>query len=227
MSYRLPCLVLWACVVLVASQLVAQEAKPRPKPERFADRIQAFLDRDEEHPPEEGGIVFAGSSSMVRWNTDASFPNRGIINRGFGGSMIQDSIHYADKIILPYKPRTVVLYAGDNDLNFGLSAEAVAEDFTKFVKTVHDALPETRIIFVSVKPSTSRWRNVDTIRAFNAKIEALCQQDERLDYLDVFTPMLNDAGRPDETYLVQDGLHLSPAGYVLWTRLVGEKLDNP
>jgi lysophospholipase L1-like esterase len=225
LRYALPiCLgVLIACHASFAQA----EDKPRPDPERFASAIAKFVEADADAPPKPGGILFVGSSSIRLWKSDESFPGRGIINRGFGGSMIQDSIHYADKIVLPYKPETIVLYAGDNDLNHGLSPEAVAADFEKFVKLVHNELPETRILFIAVKPSLKRWGIVDRIRKANALVEKFAESHEHVDYVDVFTPMLGEDGKPRPELLANDGLHMTPAGYAVWTEVLKPMIQEP
>ncbi len=105
-----------------ACALVAQNAQD---PDRWESAMQAFEKQDKQNPPEKGGIVFIGSSSIRRWDLKKSFPDLDLINRGFGGSVIADSIRYFDRIVTPLKPRTVVLYAGDNDIGRGMTAQEV------------------------------------------------------------------------------------------------------
>lgn len=186
--------------------------------------MQAFEKADKEAPPPKGGLVFIGSSSIRRWDLAKSFPDLGAVNRGFGGSQIADSIRYADRILLPLEPRTVVLYAGDNDINAGKSAKHVVSDFKTFAAAVHRALPKTRILFIAIKPSLKRWHLIETIREANRRIETLCEADERLELIDIDGPMLGLDDKPRPELFVQDGLHLSALGYAIWTQFLKPQL---
>jgi len=187
---------------------------------RWEKHIQRFEAEDKEAPPPKGEILFIGSSSIVRWKTDEAFPEHRITSRGFGGSHISDSVEFADRIAIPYAPRVIVMYAGDNDIASGKSPEEVLGDFKEFVGVIHAALPETKIVFVCIKPSTARWSMIDEMREANALIEGHIKKNELLAYVDVDGPALGEDGKPNEDLLVRDGLHLSRAGYVLWNGLV-------
>lgn len=187
---------------------------------RWEKTIQAFEARDAENPPPKGEIVFIGSSSIRMWNTTKDFPEFTIINRGFGGSQTIDSVEFAHRIAIPYAPRLVVLYAGDNDIAAGKSPEQVAEDAKAFFKTIHDALPNTRIAYVAIKPSILRWAMVDRMRAANELIRAHTETQSLLQFVDIDTPMLGDDGKPRADLFIQDGLHLSREGYDLWNAII-------
>src|SRR5262249_4332898 len=130
----------------------------KPDFSRWEKAIAAFEKADMTKPPPENAVLFVGSSSIVRWKLPQFFPMMDVINRGFGGSQLADSVHFAPRIVNKYKPRTVVLYAGDNDLATGKTPEQVATDFREFVKMVRRDLPMTKIVYISIKPSISRWR---------------------------------------------------------------------
>ena len=208
-----------AAVLLVAraTSRAAEEPKQASPWEKV---IQGFEGRDAKMPPPKGAILFAGSSSIVGWNLPKCFPDLKTINRGFGGSQIADSTQFAGRFIIPRAPKTIVFYAGDNDIASGNAPERVLEDYKAFVKTVHDALPETRIIFIAIKPSIARWKLWEKMKAANALIEEHAKADKRLAYLDIATPMLGEDGKPKPELLAKDGLHLSAAGYELWTKLL-------
>jgi lysophospholipase L1-like esterase len=191
----------------------------------FADEIRAYEAADAERPPAPGGVLFVGSSSIRLWSTLAKdFPDLPVINRGFGGSQIADSTRYAGRIVIPYRPKTIVLYAGDNDIAAGKSPQQVAADFKAFVVTVRADLPDARILFISIKPSIARWKLVDQIREANGLIRAQTESGDKLGYLDIFTPMLGDDGRPRADLLGPDGLHLNEKGYALWREVIAPKL---
>jgi lysophospholipase L1-like esterase len=204
---------------------VAWAAEPEAKENRWERNIRAFEEKDEKEPPPKEAVLFAGSSSIVGWNLPKYFPDMKTVNRGFGGSQIADSTHFADRIILPHKPKVIALYAGDNDIAGGKTPEQVAKDFQAFVKVVQDALPETRILFIAIKPSIARWSLVEAMRDANARIKAITEKDKRLAYIDIDTPMIGEDGKPRPELFKKDGLHLSHDGYVLWTGLVKPHLD--
>jgi lysophospholipase L1-like esterase len=192
---------------------------------RWAKEMSGFEQQDRESPPPSGGIVFVGSSSIRLWDLSRSFPGMPIVNRGFGGSQIADSVAHVDLLVLKHKPRTVVFYAGDNDVAAGKTPQTVAADFKALVAKVRAALPEARVAFIAIKPSIQRWALVAKVREANALIRAQCEADPRLGFIDVDGPMLDWDEKPRADLFVADGLHLSPKGYELWTVLVRPFLD--
>lgn len=195
-------------------------------PERWLKEIDALTATDATHPPAPGGVVFVGSSSIRLWKSlAADFPGINAINRGFGGSELADSVHYLDRLVLPYRPRLVVLFAGTNDIWNGRSAAAVAADFRAFRTRLHAALPETRLIFLSINPAPSRARVHDVMGEANALIEADCQTDPRCTFVDVATPMLDASGGTRPELFVEDQLHLNADGYAIWKRVLAPHLQ--
>ena len=190
-------------------------------PEKWAAAIDKFTQADSVKPPARDGVVFVGSSSIVKWATlQQDFPGLNAINRGFGGSELADSVYYADRIVIPYHPRVVVVYAGDNDLQNGTSAEGVHASFQALCAKIHAALPRTRIVYIAIKPSPSRLKLIDRIRTANTLISATCARDPRLAFADIYTPMLDSQGAPRPELFVKDMLHLNPAGYAVWVPVV-------
>jgi lysophospholipase L1-like esterase len=188
-----------------------------PAAPAFEPEIAAIEARDRADQPPPGGIVFVGSSSLRLWpSLTSDFPNAPVLNNGFGGSTLPDVIHYAPRIVLPYTPRLIVLYAGDNDLAAGRTPDQVLSDYTAFVRLVRQTLPATRIVFISIKPSPSRWSLAAPTRAANALIAQAIARDTLATYVDVFTPMLGASGRPRPELFQADSLHMTPAGYALW-----------
>ena len=183
----------------------------------WAEDMARFAAADAAQPPPHGAVLFIGSSSIRMWDTLArDFPGTAVINRGFGGSEIRDSTWYAGRIIVPYRPRQIVLYAGDNDLASGRSPQQLRDDFLAFVRRVRRDLPDVPIAFVSCKPSPSRLRLLDAQRQANALIRAEAAKLPHVDYVDVFSPMLDAAGQPRAELFLDDRLHMNAAGYALW-----------
>jgi len=159
------------------------------------------------------------------WTTlAADFPGVPVISRGFGGSELTDSVFYADRIAIPYHPRIVVLYAGDNDLFAGKTPEIVFADFKAFAAKIHTGLPEARLIYIAIKPSPSRWKIREQIVRANALIAAECTKDSHAIFLDVYAAMLDAKGEPRPELFVADMLHMNGQGYAIWTRLLAPLL---
>lgn len=198
----------------------AQQAAPSPSVgDRWEKDIAAFEAADRLSPPPKGEVVFVGSSTIRLWDLASAFPDVKTINRGFGGSEMQDSTRYVDRIVVPYSPRTVVVYAGDNDI-MGTPSEEIAIQFERFVRAVHAKLPQTRIVYIGIKPSLLRWAQVDRMRQANAMIRAFCERDDRVAFVDVDQAMLGWDEKPRPELYVQDGLHLTPQGYQILNALV-------
>ena len=194
------------------------DATPAPLSlERYETEIRAFETADRASMPAPGGIVFVGSSSIRLWTSLATdFPGLPVLNRGFGGSTFPEANYYLDRAVLRYRPRTVVLYEGDNDIALGRSPRQVLADYREFVRRVRDSLPRTRVVFIGIKPSPSRWKLVELQREANRLVRDVVATDTLLSYVDVFEPMLGANGRPRPALFVGDSLHMTPAGYAVW-----------
>lgn len=205
----------------VACSSSAPETGAAPDTSRWESDIQAFEAADQASAPPEGGVVFVGSSSIRLWRTlEEDFEGLPVINRGFGGSEMDDALEFADRIVIPYRPRMVVVYAGDNDLWSEQTPQQVFGNFQALVEKVHASLPETRVAFIAVKPSVARWSIADRVRETNALVEQYAASHPLVDYIDIFTPMLGPDGTPRPELFVEDGLHLNEAGYELWESVV-------
>lgn len=192
----------------------------------WAREITRFAALDADQPPPAQAIVFTGSSSVRMWATlDADFPGRPVLNRGFGGSQIRDAIFYADEIAIRYRPRQVVVYAGDNDIDAGRSPRQVEADFRALVARLRRDLPDLRITWISIKPSLARAAQLDAQREANALVREAAADLPRVDYVDVFTPMLDPDGQPRPELFLEDGLHMNARGYELWQQILVPYLE--
>jgi lysophospholipase L1-like esterase len=190
--------------------------------EKWEKDIAAFEQADREHPPEKGAILFIGSSSVRLWKTLAEdFPQHRVLNRGFGGSEIADSVYYADRIVIPYAPRQIVLYAGGNDINAGKSPERVITDFKTFAEKVRVKLPDTEIDYISIAGNPARWAQVDKVKTVNSAIETWIKDQPKMKFINVFPHMLGADGLPKPGIFVEDKLHMNAAGYAIWKEVVG------
>jgi lysophospholipase L1-like esterase len=178
--------------------------------------ISAIERSDLTNPPPRHAIFFVGSSTIKFWtNLPQDFPGLPVINRGFGGSEICDSTHFADRIIFPYAPRQIVFRAGGNDLADGKSPEQVFADYQAFVALVEKVQPDTKITYISWNPTIARWSLRDKEAELNRMIKDFSSQNRHLEYVDTADMILGADGKPRADLLRADKLHLNPAGYKL------------
>jgi lysophospholipase L1-like esterase len=178
--------------------------------------IAAFERSDIKNPPPKGAVEFLGSSTIARWKTLAQdFPGQPVYNRGFGGSEIADSTHFAPRIVFPYAPRMIVFRAGGNDLWAGKKLEQVFADFQEFVAIVHAKLPETEIVFISWNPTPARWKQHEQEKELNRLVENFTRQTPHVKYIETYDLSLGADGQPRPELFVADQLHFNAAGYKL------------
>jgi lysophospholipase L1-like esterase len=221
MSYiKVIVLSLICCAVTLGAE------KEADKTSRWENDIQQFEAWDRKNSYPKDGVLFVGSSSIRMWPTRESFEELPVINRGFGGSQISDSIHFFERIVKPYRPAVVVLYAGDNDIAGGKISDRVFEDYKKFVSLVHESLPKTPVIFVGIKPSGSRWSMWPAMNKANEMVADFCKKDRRLMYFDSATPILGADGKPRDDLFLKDRLHLNAEGYKAWTKALAPQIEK-
>jgi lysophospholipase L1-like esterase len=229
-----------ACPVLAADASPAAPAKPStpnpvkaavaavlpmtpkgvyPLPTRFEKAIRAFELADEKSTPAPGQIVCVGSSSMAFWNATIAkdLAPLKVIPRGFGGSTMNDALHYVDRVVLRYRPKAVVLYEGDNDIAAGIAPATIQERFNAFVAAIHKAQPDTRIYVMSIKPSPLRVALWPKAAEANKFLKAACALDpKRLTFVSTVEAMMGADGQVKADLFRPDRLHMNAAGYALW-----------
>ncbi|GGF06759.1 SGNH/GDSL hydrolase family protein [Hymenobacter cavernae] len=205
----------WLIIFWLAIQTLQAQTLTEP----FANEIAAFAHQDSLLPPPARSIVFTGSSSIRMWTTlAADYPGRPVLNRGFGGSQLSDVNRYFEQLVTRYHPRQVVLYAGDNDINAGVSPEQVVEAFRTFAERLHRELPGTRLVFISIKPSLARFAQYGQMQAANKQIQQYTKTHRWAQFVDVGPAMLGSDGKPRPELFKEDGLHMTSAGYTIWTK---------
>lgn len=214
---------IYLLIVLCCSLVLNAQEKPEAKENTnyWEETIREFETWDSKNTFPSNAVLFVGSSSIRMWPTAECFTEWPVINRGFGGSKISDVNYFAQRIVLRYESEVIVFYAGDNDVAGGKSAQSVFNDYKEFVGLVQKKLPVTRIIFVSIKPSGSRWSLWPVMNEANIMIKEFCGKDERLIYFDAATPLLDGEGKPRDELFLKDRLHLNGEGYRIWTELLG------
>ena len=195
-------------------------AQQLPNPGRFEGDIARFELQDRANTPPEGAIVLTGSSSIARWNNQAVavLAPLTVVPRGFGGSVMNDVLHYLDRVALAYKPRAILIYEGDNDTGSRnpIPKELILDQLAQIITKVHEELPETRIYVLSVKPSVLRWGVWSEAQAVNAGYKAIADNHPLVYYVDVATPFLNSDGTVMEDIFVADNLHFNDLGNLIW-----------
>ena len=206
-------------LLLAVAAITARPARAQGTNHNFAQwekEISAFERSDATNPPPQGACLFIGSSGIRFWKTLAQdFPDQKVINRGFGGSEIVDSTHFAERIVFPCAPRLIFLRAGGNDLWAGKPVTEVYQDFQNFVTKVQSRLPNTEIVFISLSPSLARWKQHGSEMAVNALVQTWIQGRPHLHYINDYDMALRPDGTPRPELYVADKLHFNAEGYQL------------
>ncbi len=207
--------------MVVLCVVIASHAQP------FRKEINDFLKADSIAAPAKGQILFVGSSSFTFWkDVQSYFPEHTILNRGFGGSSLPDVIRYAQEVIIPYRPKQIVIYCGEND--FAVTnpppVDTVLARFKTLYTIIRKELGNVPIAFVSIKPSPSRWNLEDRFVEANKQIKAFLATQPVSTYVDVHTAMLLPDGNVDPSLFIGDRLHMNPSGYAIWKRILAPVL---
>jgi lysophospholipase L1-like esterase len=209
----------------VAPALLAREGAPRQP--GFAYEIERFLYEDRTSPPPEGAILFIGSSIFREWaDLKAQMAPLPVFNRAFGGSRTWEVLHYADKIVLPYRPRIIVYYCGSNDVGSGAGAAEVAANFGAFVDKVAAKLPATRIYFVSINKAPEKQHLWNVVDEANSRVRDYTKRNRRLGYIDVNPALFDRAGKPRLDLYQDDQLHLRPPAYAEFAKIIRPVIER-
>ncbi len=209
--------VFFTLFLFMTSAAVGQVSEPYTRAAGWEKEIAAMEEIDRRQSPPENAILFTGSSSIRMWSSLGNdFPSIKFINRGFGGSHLEDLVHFAPRIVLPYKPKIIVVYSGENDIEVGQSAENVLADFKAFVGFRDKFLPRTPIVYISMKPSILRWSKWPEMKRGNDLIKAEIAKHKRIRFADLASKMLGPDGRPLPDIFLADNLHLNAKGYAIW-----------
>ncbi|MGB4248290.1 MAG: GDSL-type esterase/lipase family protein [Pseudohongiellaceae bacterium] len=211
-------------LVLGSLQAFSQEL---PDPTRYEDAILKFEEQDRLSPPPANAIVLTGSSSIMYWNEEApaDLAPLTVIPRGFGGTVMNDVLHYLDRVALVYKPRAILIYEGDNDTGRNnIPNDVIIDQLEQIIARIHTELPETRIYVLAVKPSVLRVASWPIAQELNERYKAIADSDPLVTYIDTATPFLKSDGTVMTDIFVEDNLHLNEKGYDIWAAAVREVL---
>ncbi len=212
-------IILFGLLFLVASTSLLAQNHQLP----FWEEIETFKKGDSLHFPAPAQILFIGSSSFRMWkNIHSAFPEHAIINRGFGGSSLPDVTTYANDLIFPYKPKQIVIYCGENDIAAAdtVSGKMVYERFKTLFCLIRQRAPEVPVVYVSMKPSPSRWQMKNRMIEGNELIRNYLKKQKAVKFVTVWRPKLGKDGKPDESLFESDNLHMNEKGYAIWKKLI-------
>ncbi len=166
-------------------------------------------------------VAFYGSSSFRLWNTlYEDFKDYKPVNLGFGGSTLAACVWFFDRILRPYNPKLLLIYAGDNDIGDGRTGEEIFIFFKQLETEISQAFGNIPVGFISIKPSIARFNLRDQIVYTNKIIESEIKKHQNYHYINIYDRMLDSHKHPRKIYFEQDGLHLSAAGYDLWKEIL-------
>ena len=190
---------------------------------QYDGEIAAFHKKDAVAPPPKNAVLFVGSSTFRKWTTmEKDFPTHAVINRGFGGSTFPDVIHFANEIILPYQPKQVLIYCGDNDLasSDSVTPAVVLRRFKELFAIIRTGLPDAQIAFVSIKPSPSRARLMPRIVKSNKLVKKFLRKKKNTKFINTYDAMLGSDGQPMPDIFIEDKLHMNAKGYAIWQKII-------
>jgi lysophospholipase L1-like esterase len=187
----------------------------------YEPEVAALEQRHKQGEVPRAPAVFYGSSSIRAWDTLAhDVGDTRVVNVGFGGSTLQACAHYFERLVVPLRPSSLVVYAGDNDLGDGRRPVEVMQSFRTLLAKVLRDLGGVPFGFIAIKPSPARVSLLAQIREVNEAVRHEIASHPSVYFVDVFEPMLSAHGRPRAELFLEDGLHLSRAGYELWTAVL-------
>jgi lysophospholipase L1-like esterase len=195
-------------------------------PERFRKEVESITSNDQSID-KKNALLFTGSSSIRMWTDMKSyFPKHNIINRGFGGSQTADLIHYFDQLILPYSPKKIFIYEGDNDINSGKTPAEILEANDMLLVLIRDKVSKNvPVYFITPKPSVARWSKKSTYEDYNKMLSTWAGTRKGVTVVDVWTPMLDDKGVVFQDLFLADNLHMNKKGYDIWAKAIAPYLD--
>lgn len=194
----------------------------------FSDEVKKITQKyDSIWDSKKETIVFTGSSSVRLWNKlEEEFPNHQIVNSGFGGSQASDLLYFINELVLTYNPKKVFIYEGDNDLWAKKRPIHVLDTTIDIIRRIKANNPSTQVILIAAKPSITRWKIRGKYKRLNRKMESLAKKDDQLDFVDVWSPMLNNKKLKTDIF-IEDGLHMNQKGYDIWYEAIKYLVNQP
>lgn len=215
-------------ILIVLFCWIASIGFAQQKLDKFESAILKYEEQDQKNGYQPESVLFTGSSSIRMWKSLAEDMSPiPVLNRGFGGSTIPEVTYYADRIILPHHPKIIVFYCGENDLsNDEAKSDLALKSFEEFHRFMNDKLPKTKVFFIAIKPSISRWHYWSKMNEANEKIEKFINSKDNYYFVDTASGMLDENGTVLQDIFIKDNLHMNAKGYAIWTKVVKPLLEE-
>jgi hypothetical protein len=215
-------------LLVLATTTTLAQTPAAPAESRFEKQVRAYEAADQANPPPKGAILLAGDSQFFRWKTfREDLPGYTLVNRGIDSFQTSDLIQFTDRLVLPHRPRLIVLHVGGNDVHNGKSPDRVLADFKTFVAQVHAVLPQVPIYFSSITPGPGRWDEAPQRKATNQLIKEYIATQPDLTFIDLWDAMLTPDGKPREDIWVEDRVHPNHTGYLIRVGIMRPLLGPP
>ncbi len=189
-------------------------------PARLKAATAELLKKDAESLPSSAGVMFVGGSAAAQWDLRHYFPQYRTVNRGLDGALISDLTLYAEQLIVPLKPSTIIFFGGDRDVAAGIKPVAIVAEFGKFATKIHQTLPKTQIVVLSVRPVAARAESLALVQTTNEKLKAFIEQDKQVRFVDLNDLLVNPDGKPAADLQTADLKNLTKDGYDLISQVV-------
>ena len=206
--------------LLIVAAVILIGAQTNQDPNRFRKEIDQLVATNNS-VSRENLILFTGSSSIKLWkDLQGAFPKHNVVNMGFGGSDMSELLYFTEDIITPFNPQQIFVYEGDNEIAKGKKPQEILASADSIVARVRAKIPNVEIVFISAKPSVSRWELKNDYIAFNQALKEWTSNQEKVRYADVWTPMLKKDGEVRNDLFVADNLHMNEKGYEIWQKVL-------
>jgi len=197
-----------------------------------------WLDQHVANPEPSNAVLFVGSSSIRRWESlKMDFSDYNVIQRGMGGSVITDFSQLMNDVVVPYKPRAVVIWSGINDIQVnGSTADVVVPQVISALQQITNAVPSAKIFYLGMTRNPGNLASTGERTNANARIASFIQTNgnSNLNYVDlpaffeaIPVTSTNDLSNTNNLwYYYVDSLHLNKTGYAIWKKQIRSALDS-
>lgn len=228
---RSVCVVLGVLAAAMGEGRALAQAQPpaaAPAGNRFEPNVRLYEEADRKEAPPKHAILLVGDSQFFRWKTlHEDLPDFTIVNRGIDSFQTSDLVYFADRLVLPYAPRTIVLHVGGNDVNNGKTPAQILADFKTFVAIVRKTMPTVPILYSSITPGPGRWSQAEQRKLTNKTLKDYIATQKNLMFIDLWDAMLTRDGQPREDLWVDDRIHPNHEGYLIRVRIMRPMLGKP
>ena len=197
-------------------------------PARYEESVDAIEQRFADGYPQ-GQVLLSGSSFFEFWETSADdLAPLPTTNIGIGGTKVIDHLTYFDRMVVPFAPRTLVLYIGSNDMGgiplYTKSAEHTVGLIEQYIAEAHAKVPDATVYYVAVTEAPARAGVRSDIQHANAMLAERARETGDFTFIDTAPALLNADGSIDGTLFGPDRLHFNEKGYERFAEAIRQGL---